>query len=205
MLQSWVSDLHWLEVDFSTSTFWVQIHGLPRIWQKKDYISRIGREIGSIQSIEDVAASQLYWKKFIRLRIDIDINKPLVPGAFLPRRNNDDLWIGFKSKKLPEVCFSCGKIGHLMWDCSLANQVGVRFSAFGDWLSAFSEASPPGVYDRSSSARTPTACTTSSAADVTPSATLAESSEQRGFGQLSVVGSSTCMDDSGPVRSTGFV
>uniref|UniRef100_A0A2N9IRF7 CCHC-type domain-containing protein n=1 Tax=Fagus sylvatica TaxID=28930 RepID=A0A2N9IRF7_FAGSY len=176
VLKSWVPDLHWLEVDFSMSTFWVQIHGLPRIWQNKDYISRIGREIGSIQSIEDVAASQLYWKKFIHLRIDMDMNKPLVPGVFLPfpRRNNDDLWIGFKSEKLLEVCFSCGKIGHLMWDCSLA--ITTLSNQFGDWLSAFSKASPPGVYDKSSSARTPTACTTSSAAN-----------------------------GSGPVRSTGFV
>ena len=207
VLKRWVPDLHWLEVNFSISTFWVQIHGLPRIWQKKEYIARIGREIGDIQSIEDVAVNQIYWKKFIRLRIDIDINKPLVPGVFLPRKNNDDLWIGFKFEKLPEVCFSCGKIGHLMRDCSIAittlsNQFGVRFTAFGDWLSAVNEASPPGVYERMSLTIVPTSCSTSSAAGINPSATLLESSEQRKFGQLSVAGSSTCMEGSGLTAHT---
>jgi hypothetical protein len=207
MLKSWVPDLHWLEVNFSTSIFWVQIHGLPRIWQKREYIARIGREIGSIQSIEDAAMNQIYWKKFIRLRIDIDINKPLVPGVFLPRRNNDDLWIGFKFEKLPEVCFSCGKIGHLMRECSLAtttlsNQFSVRFTVFGDWLSAVNEASPPGVYERISLTIVPTSCTTSLTVGVNPSATLFESSEQRKFGQLSVAGSSTCMEGSGLVAHT---
>ncbi|GMY20579.1 hypothetical protein FCV25MIE_15818 [Fagus crenata] len=48
----------------------------------------------------------------------------------------------------------------------------------------------------------PTSCSTSSAASINPSATLLESSEQRKFGQLSVAGSSTCMEGRGLIAHT---
>jgi hypothetical protein len=41
-------------MDFSRSTFWVQIHGLPGLWQKPVYLNNIGKEIGQVVMEESV-------------------------------------------------------------------------------------------------------------------------------------------------------
>lgn len=71
----------------------------------------------------------------------MDITKPLKPRIFLPRQNRDNLWVGFKYEKIPDVCYNYGIAGHLASDCTmplstLSNQFGVRFPAFGEWLNA---------------------------------------------------------------------
>jgi hypothetical protein len=98
---------------------------------------------------------RFFWRRFIRLRIEVDITKPLIPGVFLPRPELNDLWIGLKYEKLPEVCFRCGLIGHDSRFCGanhrkLSNQFGEKFIAYGPWLRSENELTPPGIYDRSS-------------------------------------------------------
>ena len=153
VLKKWSPDLLWQEVDFSRSTFWVQIHGLPGLWQKPEHLRCIGSEVGEVLASESDIGVSLPWKKFYRLRIDVDISKPLKPGVFLPRNGRDDLWIALKYEKLPDSCFNCGCIGHITKDCnsplvSLSNQYGVRFQAYGGWLSADNDLFPPGVYEK---------------------------------------------------------
>uniref|UniRef100_A0A2N9JBI5 CCHC-type domain-containing protein n=1 Tax=Fagus sylvatica TaxID=28930 RepID=A0A2N9JBI5_FAGSY len=98
---------------------------------------------------------RFFWRRFIRLRIEVDITKPLIPGVFLPRPELNDLWIGLKYEKLPEVCFRCGLIGHDSRFCGanhrkLSNQFGEKFIAYGPRLRSENELTPPGIYDRSS-------------------------------------------------------
>jgi hypothetical protein len=153
ILKRCIPDLHWHEMDFSKSTFWIQIHGLPAFWQEDGYLNHIGSLLGSVIHLEPTKKNRPTWKKFNRIRVDIDISKPLKPGFFLPRKDRDDLWIGIKFEKLPETCFSCGIIGHVAKDCNfattmLSNQFGFKLQAFGDWLSSNNDGSPPGIYDR---------------------------------------------------------
>jgi|UniRef100_A0A2N9I6B2 hypothetical protein len=52
ILKVWEPDLNWNEVDFSKSTFWIQVHGLPSLWQNKPNLTRIGNKMGNVIEVD---------------------------------------------------------------------------------------------------------------------------------------------------------
>ena len=90
ILKRWSPDTTWQEVDFSTSTFWVQIHGLPTLWRLESNLRRIGAHIGQVLEIDIMGEPDGNWKKFLHIRVDIQNEKPLILGFFLPRPNRCD-------------------------------------------------------------------------------------------------------------------
>lgn len=50
--------------------------------------------------------------KYCRLRVNLDVTKPLRRGIFVSTDEEDKLWIAFKYENLPDFCFCCGKMGH---------------------------------------------------------------------------------------------
>ena len=93
------------------------------------------------------------WRKFVRIRVDIPMGKPLFPGLFLPRPNNADCWIGLKYEKLADVCYKCGVVGHEEKSCTgsvyrICNPNGARFKAAGPWLRPGVDNLPPGIFEK---------------------------------------------------------
>nr|POF25061.1 hypothetical protein CFP56_60412 [Quercus suber] len=54
ILKRWSLDTTWQEIDFNTSTFWVQIHGLPALWRSESNLRRIGAHIGQVLEVDVV-------------------------------------------------------------------------------------------------------------------------------------------------------
>lgn len=70
------------------------------MWQGLDNLKRLGRYVGEVLDIDIAGDPKLYWRKFTRIRIEIDINALVKSGVFLPCPSLNDTWVGFKFEKL---------------------------------------------------------------------------------------------------------
>ncbi|MBA0817519.1 hypothetical protein Gohar_021890, partial [Gossypium harknessii] len=59
--------------------------------------------------------------EWCRLKINLDVQKPLRRSIFVSVNNKNKWWISFKYEKLPTFCFGCGKLGHGLPGCNSLN------------------------------------------------------------------------------------
>lgn len=52
------------------------------------------------------------WRTYMRLRITMDIRKPLKRRMKIKKAGGEWVWLNFKYEQLPTFCFFCGIIGH---------------------------------------------------------------------------------------------
>ena len=74
--------------------------------------------MGEVIEIDLVGDPGSTWKKFVRIRVDILLGKPFIPGLFLTRPNNIDSWTGLKYENLADMCYKCGMVGHEERSCT---------------------------------------------------------------------------------------
>ena len=101
---------------------------------------KIGSIAGRALETDFIGSSEGVWRRYIRVRVEVDVNCPLAPDFPLERDHLPELWIPFKYEKLGNFCFGCGLLGHDQRDCQdkgaqLSIQEGVT-SFFGRWLRA---------------------------------------------------------------------
>ncbi|XP_059429320.1 uncharacterized protein LOC132163147 [Corylus avellana] len=98
------------QLEFNQSPFWIQVHDMPLICMNKNIGTKIGRSLGELEEV-DVAGDGMGWGSCLRLRVNIDITKPLDRGRALKLEGKSS-WVEFKYEKLPIFCFRCGRIVH---------------------------------------------------------------------------------------------
>ena len=153
ILKEWNPSLTWKEVDFSKSAVWAQVHGLPSLWLSEMNLRTTGTMAGEVLEIDLSGKGGAQWRKFTRIKVNIDIEQSLLPGVFLPRPNLDDLWVSLKFEKISQICYIYGIIRHDEKDCGrdlykLQNPFGVKFEASGSWLRPENDHIPIGVYNK---------------------------------------------------------
>lgn len=114
------------QMKFSMSPFWVQVHDMPLVCMTKG--------IGV-----NVAGDGAGWGRCLRIRVSIDITKPLDRGRALDLGRNSS-WVTFKYEKLPLFCFNCGCIVHGDQGCPVPHPTRLRTveepKNWGVWLRA---------------------------------------------------------------------
>ncbi|MBA0754055.1 hypothetical protein Gogos_020329, partial [Gossypium gossypioides] len=68
--------------------------------------------------------------EFCRLRIKLNVQKPLRRGIFVSVGNENRFWIPFKYEKLSTFCFGCGRLGHGLQE----SQETLKFNALSKKL-----------------------------------------------------------------------
>ena len=57
--------------------------------------------------------------RVIRIRVKVDITKPLCRGRKIGLANGREGWATFKYEHLPNFCYWCGLLTHSKKDCAL--------------------------------------------------------------------------------------
>ncbi|KAL5756018.1 hypothetical protein ACOSQ2_020764 [Xanthoceras sorbifolium] len=139
-------DGKFLDMGFSHVQFWVQLHNVPLVCMTKEIGWALGNKIGRVMDI-DVSATGDCLGRFLRVRVVIDVTKPL--NRFLRvclLEGDPDTVLLLRYERLAEYCFQCGVVGHVVRECQIAYDSGGSSSVpeykFGTWMRA---ESPPKV------------------------------------------------------------
>lgn len=91
--------------------------------------------IGEVEAEED----GIGWGEYLRVRICLDITKPLARGRFL-KMKDVNTWVAFQYEKLPKFRFQCGVIRNGTMECSITrggqHPGDTSKAQFGSWLRA---------------------------------------------------------------------
>lgn len=89
----------------------------------------IGNTIGSFLEY-DVKKSSDFWKLFMRVRVLLDVSKPLLKKLKLRKPGGDAKEVILKYERLEIFCYLCGMLGHMENSCDklfdLIHDDGVR-------------------------------------------------------------------------------
>ncbi|KAK3222902.1 hypothetical protein Dsin_009927 [Dipteronia sinensis] len=144
---------------FSRVEFWVQIHNVPLLCMNKEIGMFLGRMIGEVTDI-DVGPSGYCMGKFLRLRIVIEIDKPLLRCLRVDLLGTGMVtMLLLRYERLPDYCFRCCCLGHTIMEC-LGHTIKECPKKVGDtggeaanrllsaWIRATSPINPFSVRDR---------------------------------------------------------
>ncbi|KAM7490550.1 hypothetical protein LguiA_033471 [Lonicera macranthoides] len=103
---------------FSHEKFWVRLYNLSFLCRSREIASVIGGKIGQVDDV-DVGPNGDGLGKFIRVRVTVDILKPLKRGVTVSLTlDKPPVWVPVSYERLPDFCFECGCIGHGYKDCT---------------------------------------------------------------------------------------
>ena len=79
---------------------------------------------------------------FLRMKVTIDISKPLCRGRRISLSQGEQSWVSFKYERLPNICYWCGCLNHVDRDCDLwiesEGKLTKQNQAYGAWICATS-------------------------------------------------------------------
>ncbi|XP_050232975.1 uncharacterized protein LOC126681480 [Mercurialis annua] len=99
------------------SPFWLRIYDLPLNCRGKAAISRIGGKVGRV--VEWCDEGEGSWNRYSRVRVMIDVTKPLIRGTKIINPIGESCWISFKYERVQNFCYWCGLLDHTVVDCEL--------------------------------------------------------------------------------------
>ncbi|KAL8519998.1 hypothetical protein ACS0TY_010797 [Phlomoides rotata] len=129
-----------LTIDLKYAAFWARIYDLPMVARNTGSITLIAGKIGDMVEIDSPSLEG--FGRSVRVKIKINLNKPLKNGIYLEIPRGKKLWINFKYERLPSFCYFCGTLGHMRKEYDLVdgsklmeNILDTKFP-FGEWMRA---------------------------------------------------------------------
>ncbi|CAN1121856.1 hypothetical protein LINPERHAP2_LOCUS1027, partial [Linum perenne] len=90
----------------SKMVVWVRFPHLPIQLYHNQILTSLGNLIGRTIKMDHNTQTAVRGK-FARIAVEIDLSEPLATGVEL-----DGAWQRIEYENLPELCFTCGKVGH---------------------------------------------------------------------------------------------
>ena len=95
LLYQWKKGMTSTNISFTHSPFWVQVWGLPFKHMSEEVGKNIGGKLGEVLEV-DKRSLQTDQAKFIRIKVDLPIDKPLRRGGYINIEDGHRCWITFK-------------------------------------------------------------------------------------------------------------
>jgi hypothetical protein len=95
---------------------------------------QIGTTMGVAEEV-DTDVDGVEWGKYLRVRIKLDLTKPLARGRLINLLGKK-VMIAFQYEKLTRYCLDCGKIWHGVEECTFKKE-GRKLEfrkQYGTWL-----------------------------------------------------------------------
>lgn len=106
------------EMDFRYVSFWTHFHKLPYACFTMAAAETIGGLLGKVEKVDIKDESDPSWGRSLRIKIQLDVRKPLKRGIiFKAGSKGKDKWIPVTYEKLPDFCYGCGCLGHIIKEC----------------------------------------------------------------------------------------
>ena len=93
----------------------------------------IGNRLGCFIEV-DKRSWQYDQAKFMRVKVDLPIDKPLRRGGHITNTEGERTWVTFKYERLPIFCFVCGVMRHDNKHCLLKIDKQNATPSYGDWI-----------------------------------------------------------------------
>ena len=106
------------DVQLNTIDIWVQVYDLPEGFVSETILKNVGNYVGRFIK-SDLNNMTGGWRMFSRIRVTMELDKPLKRRMKIKRDGGDWNWINFKYERLSSFCFVCGILGHQERDCNI--------------------------------------------------------------------------------------
>ena len=97
----------------------------------------IGKSISRVVQVADPENDGV-GSEFLRVRINIDISKPLLRCSKLHSEGKQVGWVGLKYERLRNFCYWCGRVTHGERDCEVwlrgNRSLRKEEQQYGEWL-----------------------------------------------------------------------
>nr|XP_017257901.1 PREDICTED: uncharacterized protein LOC108227327 [Daucus carota subsp. sativus] len=126
-----------LEIPLVELPFWIQLHGLPNGFMTEAAGVQLGNFFGSFLMYDPNNNSSI-WRECMRIRIKIDVRKPLKRKKKICRKNGTECIVQCKYERLGDFCFTCGMVTHTERFCNvrLSTSLNDSLREWGVWLRA---------------------------------------------------------------------
>jgi 14-3-3 protein epsilon len=106
------------QIPLCHATLWVQVHDLPTGLMKDTVGQRLANYIDTFVEY-DKNNNSCFWRQYMRIRVKIDVRKPLKKDAKVKNREGELCTVTFKYEKLGIFYFLCGIMGHAENRCEV--------------------------------------------------------------------------------------
>ncbi|MBA0585918.1 uncharacterized protein LOC105795840 [Gossypium raimondii] len=124
------------DYEFNIMPFWIRIYNIPFEQMDREVAIDVGKAIGEVVAI-DCHDKNGRWTEYIRIRVKIDVLRPLRRVVHLVGSEGTETVCTIKYERLPAFCYICGLIGDTTQKCNRKEEHletnNLNFQ-YGSWL-----------------------------------------------------------------------